>query len=411
MKLLNMFRREKRGNIEDPTVPISNSNIFSFLGMEADGSTAGERVTIDSALGVPSVWAAVNFLSGTLAGLPLKVYRRTSEGREPVSGSLANLLHDAVNDEMSSFEWRKYVFEQVFTHGRSVSFIERAASGRILNIWPLEPGNVTVRMRAGRKIYHYSNGEQKTTYEASEVIDLPFMLKADRCLHRSPILSMRETIGLAQAATKYGSRFFASGGVPPFAIEGPFQSPAAIKRAADDLSQAVKTAAKESRLALPLPEGHTLKPIGADPEKSQLVETQRFMIEQVARIYSMPPTFLQDLTHGTFSNTEQQDLHFVKHTIKRWVEQAEQEINLKLFGRGNTTRYVEFNMDGLLRGDFQTRMNGYAQAIQNAVFMPNEARRRENLPDHEGGDTLMVQGATVPIGQQPNQNQGDSNES
>ena len=227
------------------------------------------------------------------------------------------------------------------------------------------------------------------------------MLKSDMLNHRSPILSNREVIGRAQAITRYGSRFFQNGGVPPFVIMGPAMSPGAMDRAGEQLADAIKKAAKEDRMALVLPDGYTLEQIGVDPEKAQLVETNRFIIEELARIYSLPPTFLQDLTHGTFSNTEQQDLHFVKHTIKRWVEQFEQEINLKLFGRGNTTLFVEMNVDGLLRGDFKTRMEGHAKAVQNAILKPNEVRRRENLPDDPQGDTLLIQGATVPLGSQP----------
>ena len=151
-------------------------------------------------------------------------------------------------------------------------------------------------------------------------------------------------------------------------------------------------------MALPL--GHELKAIGLSPENMQLLELQRFSIEQIARIYSLPPVFLQDLTHGTFSNTEQQDLHFVKHTIKRWVEQAEAEINLKLFGRGSDL-YSEFNVDGLLRGDFKTRMEAHATSIQNGIRTPNEVRDIENLPPMPEGGNLMIQGATVPMGSQP----------
>jgi HK97 family phage portal protein len=131
----------------------------------------------------------------------------------------------------------------------------------------------------------------------------------------------------------------------------------------------------------------------------QLLELQRFSIEQIARIYSLPPVFLQDLTHGTFSNTEQQDLHFVKHTVKRWVEQFEQEMNLKFFGRGSDF-YVEFNVDGLLRGDLKSRMEAYAVSIQNAIRTPDEIRAIENLPA-KGATELLIQGATVPLGSQP----------
>lgn len=150
-------------------------------------------------------------------------------------------------------------------------------------------------------------------------------------------------------------------------------------------------------MALVLPAGLDIKELGTDAQKSQMVELKQFLIEEIARIYSLPPVFLQDLTHGTFSNTEQQDLQLVKHTIKRWVEAFEQELNLKLFGRGKPRYFVEMNMDGLLRGDFKTRMDGYAQAIQSGVLKPNEARRKENLPDDPAGDMLMIQGATVPI--------------
>ncbi|NMG39895.1 phage portal protein [Chelativorans sp. ZYF759] len=363
-------------------------------------------MTIDSALGVPAVWAAANFLPGTLAGLPLHLYKRTSSGRERASGGLATVLHDAVNPGMSSFDWRIYMFGQVFTEGRGVTFIERNATGKPMNLWPLDPGGVTVKRKNGQKVYEYRDGQsRKVVYEASEVIDIPFMLKRDMLGHRSPILTNKDVVGLAQAVTRYGSKFFQNGGVPPFAITGPFQSAGALQRSADDLAAAVQKAAKENRLALSLPPGHDIKQLGVDPEKSQLVELQRFIIEQIARIYSLPPVFLQDLTHGTFSNTEQQDLHLVKHTIKRWVEQFEQELNLKLFGRNNNRQYAEMNVDGLLRGDFKARMEGYAKGIQNAILKPNEVRRRENLPDDPEGDKLLVQGATVPLGSQPNQTQ------
>lgn len=403
-----MFGREQRASIENPTVPLSSPNVMVFLGLDAV-SSSGQRVTIGSALGVPAVWDAVNFLSGTLASLPLHVYKRTATGRERISGGLATILHDAVNDETSSFDWRKYVFDQVFTGGRSVTFIERDARKKVLNLWPLDPDKLTIKRVDGRKVYKYRDGRRVLTYEASEVIDIPFMLCRDMLAHRSPILSNKEVVGLAQAVTQYGSKFFQNGGVPPFAIEGPFQSPTGIQRSADDLDAAVKKAAKENRLALSIPSGHSIKALGSDPEKTQLVETQRFLIEQIARIYSLPPVFLQDLSNGTFSNTEQQDLHLVKHTLRRWVTQFEQEMNLKLFGRANTRQYVAMNLDGLLRGDFKTRMEGYARAIQTAQMTPDEAREMENRPAKGGdADKLHIQGATVPLGSQPLRGIGDN---
>lgn len=391
---------EQRNALENPTVPISSAAIIDFLGGSGE-SAAGVAVNIEVALGVPAVWAAVNFLAGTLASLPLNLYKKTEAGREKVSDGLAIILKDAVSDECSSFDWRKYSFEQTFTAGRQLTFIERNTAGRIINLWPLNPAEVTVKRTGGKKLYVLQQGSRPITYQSSEIIDIPFMLKADMLTARSPILTNKDTIGLAIAATNYGSRFFQGGGIPPAVLEGPFQSGNAMERALGDMITAIKKAYAEKRALVALPTGHQIKTIGVDPEKSQLVELKAALVVEIARIYSLPPAFLQDLTNGTFSNTEQQDLQLVKHTIMRWVKQAEQEMNLKLFGRNNNSQYVEFNLEGLLRGDFVTRMQGYAQAIQNSIYTPAQVHEKENLPVREEADVLLIQGATVPLGSQP----------
>lgn len=414
------FNKEKRGEVPSGSVPQSASNFLEVIsGMNAGQSSTGIAVTVEKALAVPAFGAAVNFLSGTLAGLPLHVYKRKGDNRDKVKGGIASILHDNVNDEMSSFDWRKYSFERVFTGGRSFTFIERNTANKVMNLWPLDPAGMTVKLNGWQKSYTYKDGSGKThTYAANEIIDIPFMLKNDRVNHYGPVSLNKDVLSLSIAATQFGSKFFQNGGVPPFAVTGGFKSGQAMNRAAEDLGDAIKKAAKEERQALVLPEGLEIQPIGADAEKSQLVELKRFSIEEIARIFSLPPTFLQDLTNGTFSNTEQQDLHFVKHTLKRWVEQVEQELNLKLFGRNNNRQFVEFSMDGMLRGDFETRMNGYSQSIQNGIFTPNEVRRKENMPEMPNGDELLIQGATVPLGSQPVQGElnlsnpdGDNNDS
>lgn len=401
MGLFDRWRKEARSVAENPQIPVSAADFLEKFGIYERGSSAGVPVTIETALGVPAVWAAVNFMAGTLASFPLHVYRKTREGRKRVDDGLARILHDAVNDDLSSFDWRKAFFVQVFTGGRAFTFIERDGLGRVMNFWPLDPAGMSVSLVEGRRVYVHTDGSRKSTYRADEIIDLAFMMQDNGYKHRGPIATNADAIGLALAVTQYGNRFFANGGVPPFAITGSFQSPGAMQRASNDLGDAVRNSAKERRQALVLPTGLEIKPIGVDPEKSQLVDLQRFVIEQIARIYSLPPTFLQDLTHGTYSNSEQQDLHFVKHTISRWVIQFEQQLNLKLFGRKRSALYASMNIDALLRGDFKTRMEGYAAGIQNAILAPNEARRKENLPDMPDGDRLLIQGATVPLGTQP----------
>lgn len=399
---MGWFSKEKRSrSVENPDTPISNDAIVEFFGLNGL-SSAGVNVNLDNALEVPAVFAAIEFLSSTIAGLPLNVFKRTSEGREKQKSGLQLVLHSAVNDECTSFDWRKYSMARSLSGGRSLTYIERDRDNRVVNLFPLDPSLVKIVKSGLKKRYIYNYGKpDEQTYESNEIIDIPFALDSDGLNAISPILKNKDTIGLSMAATDYGAKFFNNGGVPPFVLYGKFESGKGLKRASEDLEKAIKVQSKEKRLALTLPMSHELKSIGADPEKSQLVEVKRFLIEEVARIYSLPPVFLQDLTHGTFSNTEQQDLHLVKHTIRRWVTQFEQELNLKLFGRGETEFYAEFNIDGLLRGDFATRMSGYATAIQNAILTPNEARAQENRPDDDNGDDLLIQGATVPLGTQP----------
>lgn len=359
-------------------------------------------VTIQAAMGVPAIWAAVNFISGTIAGLPLNIFDKTEDGREKVAGPLASILHDAVSEEMTSFAWRKYTFERTLTGGRSFSVIQKDRAGRIAGLFPLNPSAVEVKRVDGKKRYIYTENGKKISYAASEIIDLVFTTKEDGIGHYGPIMTNYRAVAQAIAAEEYAAKFFAGGGVPPFAVSGNFQSANALNRSADDFAEAIRKASAEGRSALTMPDGLTITKLGTEPDKSQLLETQRFVVEQAGRIFSLPPTFLQDLTHGTYSNTEQQDLHFVKHTLKRWIEDFEQELNLKLFGRGNNKRYAEFNVDGLLRGDVKTRFEAYAIGVQNGIYMPNEPRLLENLAKVDGGDVAYIQGGSFPLTTQQN---------
>lgn len=390
-------------------------NFLRIIGLEAMGGTqSGVAVTVSKALGVPAIWSAVNFLSGTFAGLPLHHYRRGDGGRrERVRNSnIERVAARVANPTMSAFAWRKYGMERVLTTGRSISFIERNGRDEVMNIWPLNPEKVTIRESGSGgshvKTYEIDDAGKKHRYDAQEIIDVPFMLASDGLAHLGPIATNAEVIGMAIAATTYGARYFNNGGVPPFVITGRFESAGAMQRASDDLEAAVRKAARENRQALALPEGLDVKPIGGNAEDNQMVETQKFMVEQIARIYGLPPIFLQDLSHGTYSNTEQQDLHFVKHVLRRWVEQWEEELNLKIFGR-ESDDYLEFNLDGVLRGDFRTRMEGHARAIQSGIETPNEAREMENRPALPGGDDLMIQAATVPLKTQGDAGGGTGN--
>lgn len=386
-------KAEKRAS-DTATIAVSSSDFLSFFGVNGANLPT---VTIDTALTVPAVAAAVSFLSRTMAALPLHAFRNTAEGPKKVSGKLQSIVHDAPNDDQDSFKFRQYFWQQVFTGGRGLAWIERSPQS-VEALWPMDPAKTTIKRRGGRIFYDFDGKE----YPAADVIDVPFMLKTDGLGHYGPVFLASKAIQLALSMNDYGSNFFAGGGVPPLALTGPLPAgPDAIKRAQADIKRSVDAAKNANEPIFPIPAGYTLNPVGLDPAKGQMIEARRFQVEEIARGWQIPPVFIQDLSRATFTNAEQQDLHLVKHLIGQWAEALEGEMNLKLFGRGNTSRYVEHNLDGLLRGDFASRMNGYGVAVQNALRTPDEIRALENLPAKGGdADKLHIQGATVPLGSQ-----------
>lgn len=389
-------QEQRASSIEDPGVPASQTKEFmSFFGMD---SVTLPTVTIDRALTVPAVLAAVAFLSRTLAALPLHAFEKKDGGAERENGNIEAILSVA-NPGMDGFKARQYFWQQVFTGGRGLIWIERDGA-KILNLWPLNPVKTSVKMVGLRKIYRHGGQD----YAAEDVIDVPFMLKADQLAHYGPINLAGKAIQLALAMNDYASNFFAGGGVPPLSISGPLpEGAAALKRAVSDVDAAIRFAKTNNSPVMPIPAGHKLEAVGVDPAKGQMTEARLFQIQEIARAYQMPPAFLQDLSRGTFANVEQQDLHLVKHLILQWVKAFEGEANLKLYGRERGGRYVEHSLDGLMRGDFKSRIEGMARAIQTSQLTPDEARAMENRPKHPNpaASELLVQGATVVLGQQP----------
>lgn len=386
-------------SIENPSIPVSASfdDWLGFFGV-LDRNSALPLVSIEAALQVPAVWCIVNFLSRTLAALPLHTFQAGENG-ERVDDGPAQLLSFAPNEEESSFAWRCYHWQQVFTGGRGMSWIERAGD-RAVAIWPMDPAMTEVVRRDGRKIYRFDGRE----YPARDVIDTPFMLKRDRLGAHSPIAKCNKAISLAIAMGDFAGGFFSGGGVPPLALEGPMPSgPDAFKRAQADIQRAIDNAKQANLPFFGMPPGHKLSPVGFEPAKGQMTEARLFQVQEVARIWQMPPVFVGDLSKGTFSNTEQQDLQLVKHLVGQWAKAFEDEITLKLYGWRNPSRKAKHNLDGLQRGAFKDRIEALARAILTGQLMPDEARALENRPpDPNGqGSRLYVQQATVPLGTDP----------
>jgi HK97 family phage portal protein len=395
---LDFGRQEKRSSPENPSVSLSDPEAWrSLLGEWM--SVAGPAVTVQTALGVPAFWCGVNFLAEMMASIPFAEFKKADAGREKqTTGPVAGLLSGCANDDYLT--WYKFIrgrLVSMFTTGAGRAFIEKNRAGRPVNLWPLETRKTTRKRVEGRTIYTYRDAGKTHTYQADEVFDLTWMDKDDGVGFYEPIKVLKDTLGLAIALEQYASKFFQNGGVPPLALHTRTGSPAAAARAKADVKKGVREANNNRDDILVLPDNTELKPIGVDPDKGQLTEARRFIIEQIARVLGLPPVFLQDLSHGNFANAEQQDLYLVKHRAGGLVQQVETEMNAKFYGLRAGSRYVEGNLDGLQRGDFKTRMEGWARAIQTSQVTPNEVRRAENRPDLPGGDKLYIQGATVPL--------------
>lgn len=381
--------------------------ILAYFGLETRNLPA---VSVNAALQVPAVAAAVGFLSRTLATLPLQAFRDTAKGPQSIGGRLQVIVRDAPNKEWSSFSARVYFWQQVFTHGRGLFIILRDDRGQPYELWPTSPQWTTVSLNSfGERTYTVTglgvgSAPLIRTYSAADVIDVPFMLASDMVNVLSPVWLGRKAIQLALAMNDYGSSFFAGGGVPPLGVEGPMPAGRdAMQRAMADINDVIAAARSSDVPVFPMPPGYKLSPVGFDPQKGQMTEARLFQIQEIARIWQVPPVFLQDLSKATFQNAEQQDLQLVKHLVGQWAAALESEMNLKLFGQMKVSRYVRHDLDSLLRGDFQTRMEGLVRSVQGGIRTPNEARRTEGLPDHpdEQANRLFMQGATVPLGTSP----------
>lgn len=215
----------------------------------------------------------------------------------------------------------------------------------------------------------------------------------------SPIAMAKNAIGMGIACEEYGARFFANGAAPGGVLEHPgtVKDPQKIR---DSWNSVYRGTGNAHKVAV-LEEGMKYTPIGISPEQAQFLETRKFQINEIARIFRVPPHMVGDLEKSSFSNIEQQSLEFVKYTLEPWVIRWEQSIMRALLTEDEKkTYFAKFNLEGLLRGDYQSRMNGYAIARQNGWMSANDIRELENLDRisaEDGGDLYLINGNMLPL--------------
>jgi HK97 family phage portal protein len=358
-------------------------------------SSSGKQVTEKNAMQSAAVYACVRVISETVASLPLHLYRHVEEGkRRDTLHPLYFLLHDSPNPEMTSFIFRETLMTHLLLWGNAYAQIVRNGHGEIIGLYPLMPDKVQVsRAETDELIYLYQSGMSNIAFRREEILHIPG-LGFDGLVGYSPIAMARNAIGMSMATEEFGASFFQNGAAPGGILEHPgtLKDPSKVRESWNEL---FKGSGNANKVAV-LEEGMTYKQIGIPPNEAQFLETRKYQTEEICRIYRVPPHLVADLDKATFSNIEHQSISFVVHTIRPWLVRLEQAMNKALLYSAERHRYfIEFNVDGLLRGDYESRMRGYATARQNGWMSANDIRRLENMnliPKEEGGDLYLING-------------------
>ena len=383
----------------------SGSAYSFFLG----NSTSGKRVNERTSMQMTAVYSCVRILSEAVAGLPLHFYKYTEDGGKEKAAEhpLYFLLHDEPNPEMTSFVFRETLMTHLLLWGNAYAQIIRNGKGEVIGLYPLMPDRMGVeRNSKGQLYYEYTvSMEDAPTVKGStvvlpstEVLHIPG-LGFDGLVGYSPIAMAKNAIGMAIACEEYGAKFFANGAQPSGVLEHPgtIKDPTRVRES----WQSTFGGSHNANKVAVLEEGMKYTPISISPEQAQFLETRKFQINEIARIFRVPPHMVGDLEKSSFSNIEQQSLEFVKYTLDPWVSRWEQSMARSLLTPEEKKQYfVKFNVDGLLRGDYQSRMNGYAVGRQNGWMSANDIRELENLdriPEEAGGDLYLINGNMMPL--------------
>lgn len=395
------------GQARDKPVDKAADAGYSFL---FGRTTSGKPVNERTAMQTTAVYACVRILAEAVASLPLHVYEYQDDGGKKLvhDHPLYYLLHDEPNPEMTSFVFRETLMSHLLIWGNAYAQIIRDGAGRVLGLYPLLPDKMDVQRDDRGNIYYvYSrNSDENPMFKeygdirlkAEDVLHIPG-LGFDGLIGYSPIAMAKNAVGMTLACEEYGASFFANGANPGGVLEHPgvLKDPSKVRESWNSVYRGVNNAHKIAVLE----EGMKYQQIGIPPEEAQFLETRKFQINEIARLYRIPPHMVGDLDKSSFSNIEQQSLEFVKYTLDPWVIRWEQSLQRSLLLPGEKGKYfIKLNVDGLLRGDYQSRMNGYAVGRQNGWFSANDIREMENMnpiSDEQGGNLYLINGAMTKL--------------
>ena len=394
--------------------PVTNSLSTSrpfFFGRASADTLVNERTALQTA----AVYACVRVISEAVASLPLQLYKYHGGGALLADDHpLYDILHSVPNAEMTSFVFRETLMSHLLLYGNAYAQIIRDPLGRIKELYPLLPSKMDVcRNEAGELYYTYYRERDEAkpkeekggvTLRREDVLHIPG-LGYDGIQGYSPVALAKNAIGMAIATEDFGARFFANSANPGGVLESPHSITDGSKLR--DVWENIYKGQGNHSIAV-LEDGLTFKPVGIEPEKAQFLETRRFQLNEIARIFRVPPHMIGDLERSTFNNIEQQSLEFLKFTLDPWLKRLEQQFEKSLLTPAERkTHEIRFNVDGLLRGDYEKRMKGYSIARQNGWMSANEIRALERQNPIPGGDRYLYNGNMIDLGGPDDANASD----
>lgn len=380
-----LFARLFRSSPENPSTSLSNPAAW-LTGLFGTSKT-GVQVSEDNALTFSAVYAAVRIISETIASIPLNVYQADGETRvKAVGHPVQDLLAKAPNSVSSTFTFREAMASNLVLHGNAYAKIEMNAAGRPTALIPLNPMKVEVKVVDGEKVYVFDKKHTYLDYEMLHFVGLSF----NGLTGKSPLSMAREAVAIGLAAQEYGARFYSNGANAGGVITAPGRlNTEVVKRLRESWNRAQSGNSNSHSTAI-LEEGMKYEKIGLDPEAAQFLQSRKFQVNEIARIFRIPPSYLADLENSsTRANVEQQAIQFVRDCITPYVRRMEVELNRKLFREDEPNLYAYFTMEGLMRGDLQGRYDAYATARQWGWLSVNDIRDLENLNPVEGGDIYL----------------------
>ena len=356
----------------------------------------GQTVNPSTAMQVSAVYACIRVLSQSVASLPLKVYEKLdNDGKRPaLEHPLYPILKSTPNTEMTSFDMRELIMVHLCLRGNAYLQIIRDGASRIHSLIPLHPDRMTVMRDPGTRalVYRYQTETQgQRIMQANEVWRVN-ALGTDGIIGLSPIALHREAIGLAMATEEHGARMFSNGAQIASVLEHPKVLTAEGRKNIEE-SFANQFGGTANAFKTPvLQEGMKLNPIGMKADEAQFLQTRQFQLREIARIYGVPPSMIGDLTDASFKNSpEQQNLSFVVHSLRAWLVRIEQSIERDLMTPKERQRFfVQFDIEGFLRGDSKTRAIFYKSGIDAGWLNRNEVRKLENRNPEPGLDEFLV---------------------